>query len=192
MTAADLSAFARKHLTGTICLGVTIVAGGLIYFRSGAVTESQALYEAKSAEAVKMLNNVKAAPGLDEQVAEIQEVGKELDDRLVNASQLAVNLQYFYKLEADNGVKLLDVRQTTPPRPARGAPKTIFAPVPFSLSVQGTYAQLLKFLGELQNGRHLCRINAATFSKPGGIGGADTSATQEITLSLSIELLGQS
>jgi hypothetical protein len=192
MTAADLSAFARKHLTGTICLGVTLVAGGLIYFRSGAVIESQTLYEAKSAEAAKMLNNVKAAPGLEEQVAEILELGKDLDDRLVNASQLAVNLQYFYKLEADNGVKLLDVRQTTAPRPARGAAKTLFAPVPFSLSVQGTYAQLLKFLGELQNGRHLCRINTAAFNKPGGIGGADTSATQEITLTLSIELLGQS
>ena len=105
---------------------------------------------------------------------------------------LAVIRQITAAAETVEGVKLLDVRQATPPRPARGAPKTLFAPVPFNLSVQGTYAQLLQFLGELQNGRHLCRINNATFNKPGGVGGADTSATQPITLSLSIELLGQS
>lgn len=189
MTAADLIAFARKHLTGTICLVVTLVCGGVLYFRGDAVAESQKLYDEKSAEATKMVNNVKGAPGLPEQVAELQELGKQLDARLVNENQLAVNLQYFYKLEADHGVKLLDVRQNNASRPARGAAKTSFTPVPYSLSVQGTYAQLLKFLGELQNGRHLCRINTAVFNKPGG---ADTSATQQMTLTLSVELLGQS
>jgi hypothetical protein len=189
MTAADLVVFAKKHLTGTICLLVTLVCGALLYFRSDTVSVSQSLYEAKSAESAKMLSNVKASPGLAEQVTEIQQLGRELNDRLVNANQLAVNLQYFYKLEADNDVKLLDVRQDTGPR---GAAKTLFTPVPFSLSVQGNYAQLVKFLGELQNGRHLCRINSAVFNKAGGAGATDLSAAQEMTLTLSVELLGQS
>lgn len=189
MTGADIIAFAKKHPLGVACLVIALACGVALYFRADAISISQAEYDAKSSEAAKMIANVKNAPGLEEQVAEIQELGKELDARLVKAGQLAVNLQYFYKLEADHGVKFLDVRQTASNRTARpGAPKTTFTPVPFTLSVEGNYAQLVKFLGALQNGRHLCRINSAVFNKPNA---ATNSETSNITLALNLELLGQ-
>lgn len=187
MTGEDITAFAKKHPLGVSCLVIALACGAALYFRADVISVSQAEFEAKSAEAAKMISNVKNAPGLEEQVAEMQELGKELDARLMKAGQLAVNLQYFYKLEADHGVKFLDVRQTT--RAARtGAPKTIFTPVPFTLSVEGDYAQLVKFLSALQNGRHLCRINSAVFNKPN----AETnSEASKINLALNLELLGQ-
>jgi hypothetical protein len=189
MTGADIIAFAKKHPVGVSCLLIALVCGVALYFRADAISVSQAQYEATSDEAAKMISNVKNAPGLEEQVAEMQELGKELDARLIKGSQLAVNLQYFYKLEADHGVKFLDVRQTASARAARpGAPKTIFTPVPFTLSVEGQYAQLVKFLGALQNGRHLCRINSAVFNKPNAAANSETST---ITLALNLELLGQ-
>lgn len=188
MTGADLIALAKKHPVGVACLLVIIACGVALYFRADAISVSQAEYEAKSAEAAKMISNVANAPGLPEQLAELQELGQEIDARLVKAGQLAVNLQYFYKLEADHGVKFLDVRQNSPVRPARGAaPKTNFVPVPFSLSVEGNYDQLVKFLTDLQNGRHLCRINSAVFSK----GNLTSSGSPVMTLALSVELLGQ-
>ena len=190
MTAADLVAFLKKHPTGTVCLVIILVCGGLLYYRGDAIAVSQAEYDAKSAEATKMINNVKGAPGLAEQVAEIQGLSKELESRLVRVDQLAVNLQYFYKLETDHGVKLIDVRQNTPP--VRRGPKTLFAPVPFNLTVQGTYDQLVKFLGDLQNGRHLCRITSATFTQPGGAVAGSSTAVPDMTLTLNLELLGQS
>jgi Tfp pilus assembly protein PilO len=187
MTAADLVAFLKKHPTGTVCLIIVLVCGGLLYYRGDAIAVSQAEYDAKSAEATKMVNNVKNSPGLAEQLAEMQALSKELESRLVRADQLAVNLQYFYKLEADHGVKLVDVRQEN--QPARRGPKTSYAPVPFNLTVQGNYAQLVKFLGSLQNGRHLCRINAAAFTQPGGV---LAGAAPDMTLTLNLEMLGQS
>jgi len=192
MNAADLTNFAKKHPVGVVCVLLAILSGAALYFRADAVSVSQAEYEAKSAEAAKMINNVKAAPGLEEQLAELQELGKELDSRLISANQIAVNLQYFYKLESDNAVKFVgDVRQTTPPRPTRGAAaKTLFGRVPFSLTVEGNYTQLTKFLGDLQNGRHLCRINSAVFNK-GNTAGGTGSADQTMTLALNLELLAQ-
>lgn len=192
MTAADITAFLKKQPVGAACVVLSLVCGGLLYFRADAIVAAQTDYEAKAAEATKMSNNVKASPGLEEQVAEIQQLGSELNGRLVKVEQLAVNLQYFYKLEADHGVKLLDVRQNAPARPVRGAAKStsIYTPVPFTVAAQGNYAQLVKFLGELQNGRHLCRITNASFSRSGGAT-ASTSTEQEMTLSLSLELLGQ-
>jgi Tfp pilus assembly protein PilO len=189
MTTADLVPFIKKQPVGMACLVVTLLCGGALYYRSDAIAVSQAEYEAKSAEANKMLGNVKGAPGLAEQVAEIQALAKDLDSRLVRSSQLAVNLQYFYKLEADHGVKLLDVRQN--PLVVRRGPKTTYTPVPFSLTVQGSYAQLVKFLGELQNGRHLCRIGSATFTQTGGTGDG-TAFAPDVTLTINLDLLGQS
>lgn len=194
MTGADLIALARKQPISTACVLVIVVCGLLTYFRMDVIDASQAEYEEKAAEATRMVANVKNAPGLDEQLAELQKLGQELDSRLLKVDQLAVNVQYFYRLENESGVKLLDVRQNTPSRAKNAGPKSNFTRVPFSVSVQGTHAQVMKFLGALQTGRHLCRIVSANFTKSGGVEGAGFGLPpeeQELTLSLSLELLGQ-
>lgn len=188
MTAADLVPLLKKHPVSVACAVVILACVGLWYYRGDVIALSQTEYEAKSGEANQMVSNVKGAPGLAEQVTEIQGLAKELASRLVRADQLAVNLQYFYKLEADHGVKLLDVRQLV--QPARRGPKTIYDRVPFSLTVQGSYPQLVKFLGELENGRHLCRINTASFNQP--VASGDGLSAPDVTLTLNLELLGQS
>ena len=115
-----------------------------------------------------------------EQVAEIQALTKEVEARLMKAGQLAVNLQYFYKLETENEVKLGDVRQNPFPRNN----KTLYAGVPFTVSVQGSFAHVTNFLNRLQNGRHFCRVNTANYTEA-------SDGTGDISLALNIELLGQ-
>lgn len=189
MTAADLVPLLKRHPVSVASVVVILACVGFAYYRGDVIALSQTEYEAKSAEANQMASNVKGAPGLAEQVTEIQGLAKELESRLVRVNQLAVNLQYFYKLEADHGVKLLDVRQLV--QPARRGPKTtIYDRVPFSLTVQGSYPQLVKFLAELENGRHLCRINTASFSRP--VAAGDGLSAPDVTLTLNLELLGQS
>jgi Tfp pilus assembly protein PilO len=79
---------------------------------------------------------------------------------------------------------LVDVRQNPLPRSPR---PSAYVGVPFSVSVQGSYTQVMNFLNRLQNGRHLCRINAANFSKVAAVG----NARPLVNLSLNLELLGQ-
>ncbi len=180
MTSADLTVLVRKHPVGVGCLLVIIACGALLYLRSGNIIASQAELDASSAQAAKMSANVRNANGLSEQLSEIQALSKELDSRLMKASQLAVNLQYFYKLETENEVKLVDVRQGAFPRNT----KTLYTGVPFNVSVQGPFTNVMNFLSRLQNGRHFCRINSANFTKAGASGG-------DIALALNLELLGQ-
>lgn len=180
MTTADLIALLKKHPIGVVCGLVTIICGVLLYVRSDKIAESQKLLDETSAQAKKMIANVRNANGLPEQLAEIQTLSKEMEGRMMKAGQLAVNLQYFYKLETESEVKFHDVRQGTFPRNI----KTAYAGVPFTVSVQGTYAHVMNFMSRLQTGRHFCRINTANFSKAGQGNG-------EVTLSLSLELLGQ-
>ncbi len=184
MTSADLVALLKKHPVSFACLLLCLAAGVGIYLRYGNILASQNELESKSAEVAKMTANIRNATGLAEQVAEIQGHTKELEARLLKASQLAVNLQYFYKLETENEVKLIDVRQNALPRSTKA---TAYIGVPFTVSVQGSYTQVMNFLNRLQNGRHLCRINAANFTKVAGTG----SAGSLVNLSLNLELLGQ-
>jgi Tfp pilus assembly protein PilO len=171
MTSADLTALLKKHPASFVCLLLCLVSGVIIYLRYGNLSASQIELEAKSAEVARMTAN-------------IQNYAKELESRLLKASQLAVNLQYFYKLETENEVKLVDVRQNPLPRSPR---PSAYVGVPFSVSVQGSYTQVMNFLNRLQNGRHLCRINAANFSKVAAVG----NARPLVNLSLNLELLGQ-
>ena len=179
MNTADLVALLKKHPIGFGCGLVSIVCAVLLYLRSDNIAASQAELDASSAQAAKMVANVRNANGLAEHVTEVQTLSKEMESRLMKAGQLAVNLQYFYKLETENEVKLVDVRQNTVPRNT----KTLYTGVPFNVAVQGPYPNVMNFLNRVQNGRHFCRISVASFTKVGD--------TADMNLALTLELLGQ-
>lgn len=182
MTFADLIVRIKKQPIGFACLMICLLSGGWLYFRSGEIDARQEEYRAKSEQAAKFISNVGISKNLPEQVAELQAVTKEMDGRLVRAGQLAVNLQYFYKLEAENEVKLLDVRQNPVPKNT----KTLYAGIPYNVNIQGPYKNVMAFLQRLEKGKHFCRINGASFTKTGGTTGDGT-----MTLALSLDLLGQ-
>ena len=182
MTSAELIATVKKQPIGFACGALCLVCAGLLYFRNDKIAESQAEYDAKSAESARILTNVSNSKNLPEQLSEIQAQAKELDSRLIRAGQLAVNLQFFYKLEAETEVKLLDVHQNNPPR----GPKALFVGIPYNLSVQGSHKQLLAFLHRLEDGSHFCRFGNISMSKTGGSDAGGGS----LTMSLNLELLG--
>jgi|SRR5688572_10380522 len=183
MTSAELTANFKKHPVGVACALVAIACGVVLYVRWGNIAASQTESESATAEASKMVANVRNSASLVEQAAEIETLRKDLEGRLLKAGQLAVNLQYFYKLEAETEVKLVDVRQNPLPRTA----KTQYVGVPFTVMIQGSFAQVTGFLHRLQNGPHFCRINTATFNKSGN----ESSGGTDMTLALSLDILGQ-
>ena len=179
MTAAELVPLLKKHPISLTCGVVCLACAFILYYRSDKVGEYQRLNEQKAAEAAAMIANVRNSEKLVEQTAEMQAAAKELENRLMRAGQLAVNLQYFYRLEADTGVKLVDVRQGGPKAGAKGA---AFIVVPYTVAVQGTFPQVLTFLGRLQKGTHFCRFLALGMTKATG--------DNQVSLSLSLEILG--
>lgn len=180
MTNAQLMALIRKQPIGFACGLIALICAVVLYFRSDLIAQSQAESETQSALAARSLTNIRNAANLPEQLAEAQALTKELDGRLMRGSQLASNLQYFYKLETENGVKLIDLRQGTVSAAKKGA----YTGVPYNLAVQGSYAQVIQFLARLEAGRHFCRFTSATFNKSVAAG------PEAMTVSVNIELLG--
>lgn len=182
MTNEEVIAFVRKNPVSIGCGVLSLVLAGLSYWRSGQVPDSEAELTQKSGEGERYAANLKNANLLKEQHEALVAANKAIDARIIRASQLGKNLQYFYKLESETGVKLTtDPRQSQPS--AKKEAKAAYIFVPYTLSVQGDLSQLLNFIRRLENGTHFCRILTITLSAAG-----DRNAP--LTLSVSLELLG--
>lgn len=192
MTSADLIAIVKKQPIGFACGVICVVCAGMIYFSSSQIEDKQADYDAKSAEAAKILGNVGNFTKLPEQTTEIQALAKEIDSRLIRAGQLAVNQQYFYKLEAETEVKMTDLRQSPAAKNAKA--QSLYVAIPFNVTVQGTFKQLLAFLQKLETGPRFCRFTGVGFTKIGTTSESTRSAAGSeasgMTMTLKLELLG--
>ncbi len=188
MTGADLLALIKKQPIAFGC-GLVLVGAIAAYFlRSDIIDAAQQDAQAKEQEFQKIDANVRSTAGLAEATAEIREAGKQFDARLVRAPQLANNLQFFYRLEADTGVKLLDVRQQGIPAPRPGERRGAYAPVPFAVSIQGSHAQVHDFLRRVEAGPHFVRFSQITVAKVSG--GGEAAVIGGLTVAINLELLG--
>lgn len=183
MTNQDFGALVKKNPVsfGCAALSVALVAG--LYFRSDATPEAGADLTQKSATGERIALNIQYSAQLKEQVDSVVAATREIDSRIIRTSQLGTNTQYFYKLEADTGVKIIDLRQTTPAIAARPA-KGTFGPVAFAVTVQGDLTQILGFLRQVENGAHYSRVLTANWS------GNAATRNSPLTLGLGLELLG--
>ena len=183
MTSEEQVALLKKNKI-SVGLGVlSLVLLALIYFRSGAVPEAEAELTQKMAEAERLAANIKYSDKLKEQLDALVVANKAIDVGIIRASQVGTNTQYFYKLESDTGVKLVDFRPLVAAAAAKGA-KSTFTPVGFNVSAQGSLPQILDFLRLLEGGTRFSRVMTASVS------GNVTNRKLPLTLSLTVELLG--
>lgn len=195
MTGADLIALIKKQPIAFAFAFVAFACGLLMYFRSDATDLARQHFEARDSEARKMEANVRHLAGLPEETEQMQEAGRQFEARLIRAGQLANNLQFFYRIEAETGVKLIDVRQNPVPAPRPNAPRTTaYAAVPFTLSVQGSFAQVYDFLRRIEAGSHFTRFNQVTFTKIDAAAATTTGTAAApgdlMNVSLLVEMLG--
>lgn len=182
MTNQELVALLKKNPISVGCAVLTLLMVGGSYWRSDALPEATANLEQKSTEGQRLAANLQNSAQLNDQYAAISAAGKEITARLVHPGELAKNLQYFYKIEADTGTKLIELRQL-PPAAIKGA-KPNFIPVTYSVSLLGDYNQVLEYLRRLEHGTYFCRVLTS------GVTGA-TVERGPLKLSLTVDLLGQ-
>jgi Tfp pilus assembly protein PilO len=190
MTGADLLALIKKQPIAFVCGIVILGSAAALFFPREAVTSAQSFYEETEKTLKKIDANVRAAAGLPEAAAQMQEAGKQFDARLVRVPQLANNLQFFYRLESDTGVKLLDARQLGVPGLRPGERRGAYVPVPFQVAVQGTYPQVRDFMRRLETGPHFVRFNQVTVNKSSTGGDAAFASAGALSVALNLDLLG--
>lgn len=180
-------ALLKKNPVVTAAVVVCVALAAAHYFRSDLTAAAAARLDERTKEGQRLSANIKNSAQLPEQLARVSAAAKEAEGRLVKVGALANNLQYFYKLEADTGVKLLDLRQTTD---SSRAAKTGRVPVSFAVTLHGEYPQVLDFLRRVESGAHYCRVrtaNVVPFDAGAGSSGLRSDAAK---LTLNLELFG--
>jgi hypothetical protein len=183
MSNQELVALIKKNPISVSCTVLSCILIGAIYFRADALGQAEAVLAQKSAESEKISLNIQYSAQLKEQTEALEGWLKLIEDRIISASQLGTNTQYFYKLESDTKAKIIELRQSTPAivaKPAKGS----YLPVAFAVSVQGDLKRILEFLRQVENGAHYSRILTATCS------GNTSTRDAPLTLALTLELLG--
>lgn len=168
----------KKYPVLYICgvIGVVMLAG--IYFRFGLIEEQQTEVEKISAVGKRYTANITNASQLEDQVTFLKQANAAVRARGVRPSELALINQYFYRLEAETGIKM-QIGASPPSAPIKGSN---FVPVNYSLTVEGDYQHIIGFLRRLEQGTHFARVNNASL--------AVSPVTSLVVLKINIDLLG--
>ena len=167
----------KKYPLLVISVLMTLVLLGILYARSGLIEAQQAELNKYLAEDSRHRANISNTAQLQEQLDFLIQANKAVKDRALIAGGLAQNLQYFYRLEAEVGIKYLDLR---PGSRLSGKSSTTYVPLNHIVNVQGSFTQIITFLRKLEQGVYFCRINSALVSSDGDV----------VTLNLNLDLLG--
>jgi Tfp pilus assembly protein PilO len=125
------------------------------------MSDLQVALEERSNLMRKLTTTVKNAAELEKHTEKLREVVDAITVSALTDGELAANQRLFLRLEADSGVKIIDLRpQGVVPAGAGSS----FVFMNFSLSVSGDYRQIMLFLKKLEHGSTLSRIINTTLS----------------------------
>ena len=183
MSNEEVLAFLKKNVISVACVVISIGLGFGIYYRTDLLPDAEKVLADRTQQGELLAANIEDSAQLKDQHSAISALNDEISARTIREAQRAENLQYFYRLESDTNTKLTALRQVPVPPPLKNAPKTNFIAVPFSLTAQGDYPQLMDLLRKLEIGEHYCRVITCSLRPLSDMRGG------QLQLSLSIELL---
>ena len=184
MSNEEFTSFLKKNVVAVACVVASIAIGLTVYLRSDLLPEAEKVFTDNAQKAALLAANIEDSEQLKDQHTALSGANQKISGRMIRVGQLGENQQFFYRLESDTGAKLTDLRQVPWNPPVKGTPKTVFVPVGFAMTAQGTYAQLMDLLRRLEGGEHFCRVLTCNIHPVTELrGGA-------IQMALSLELLG--
>jgi hypothetical protein len=182
---ANFTGKLKKNPLLSACVAGIVALAVVVFLRSGIVPESEAELEELKANLTKLENNIANSAQLEDQVQRLKKINSDIKSNALVVGELARNQQYFFKLETENNIKLLDVQQQGRPAPAKG-PAAAYFPLGFNINASGDYDNLLQFMRKTEKTFVGSRITSATIS-PGGEGvSADGSSSRLLSFTVQV------
>ena len=184
----------KKNLTAaypvaSVCLLVGIVGIATGVWRQSVIAEIQADAEAKEAEANVFAQNLRNAQRLEDDLAQLRQLNESIAARTIDPDDLAGNQQFFYQIEADSGVKILELRKGAAVSSSGKKTPPVNSPIAYTVSIEGPFARLLAFVRNIEGGAKIARITSAMVASPRNAVGNPEAV---LTMSVELELLGKS
>jgi len=167
----DFNTISKKlqaHPIPVVATAVSLLCVGVLYWRSPVIAQLETQVSERQAEWDRMEKNRLRANNLGHQLERARGMEQAIERRLMQASEIAINYDYFFRFEEQAGVKILNIAQggelTKSPGVHLGDFKE-FVVIPFNLSIQGDFAQTLRFLRAIEDGDHFARIDSLTYRR---------------------------
>lgn len=186
ITAQDLSNGFKKQPFAWSAGLLAIVLAAVAINRAPSVEERTEELDSLTRQGGQFQNNITASALLDDQLAELRTLVEGVEQRLIRPSELALNLQYFYRLESDTGTLLVDLRPGNLPARATGPNAPAYIQVPFTVGVQGRFEQLVLFLRKLERGPHFIRVTSINLAP------VQPANPEVLNMTLTLQILGKS
>lgn len=153
----------KEYPAAVICFIIALVCGGLIFMRGDVASELSVKEEDLHKRMRIISKNSKNAKDLKAEIDEIKLLVDQIDARLFNRDQRAVNINFFYDLENRFKVQMSTVSQVQDPDAtfAKGGARELklYSTIAYSIALSGSFEDILSFLYELYRVDAVVRIS---------------------------------
>jgi len=154
----------RPIVVGSVLwIAVLLIA---VYFRSDAAADIKSKLEQAEKREELIVKNLKYASQLESQLLQLKAANAYFEKAALKHTDIANNQKFFYQLETESAIKLIDLRQSPPPALAKGASPNFYTPISFSLSIQGEYENIIGFLKRLEVSPSMAKLNHVAINGP--------------------------
>lgn len=152
----------KQYPLAMICFIVIVVCGVVIFLRGSSLSELSA-QEADLNSRIRTIDqNVKNSKDLGKQLEEVELLVEQVEARLFNREQRAVNINFFYDLEDRLPVRIANISQmpSEDAAYAKGGPHELklHSTIAYSISLKGQFNEILSFIYELYRVDPLIRV----------------------------------
>lgn len=165
----------KDYPIAVLCVVVIIVCSVAIFLRGGSALELSAKEADLNSRIRTIDQNVKNAKDIGQDVEEAELLVEQIEARLFNRDQRAVNINFFYGLENRLNVRIANISQmpTGDALYAKGGVKELklHSTIGYNLSLSGTFQDILAFIYELYRVDPMIRVADFQIAKGGARGG---------------------
>ena len=185
MNASKLTDKLRQYPLAVLCSVIIIVCGVAIFLRGGLASELS-IKESDLTSRIRTIDqNVENSKNLKQDTEDLAAVVEKMNALLFNRYERAINVSFFYEFEDKAGVVISNISQLPQPDPIysdEGPRKLdLHSTLVFNITLSGSFANVLKFLYEIDRAEPIIRVADFQVSRgQGELGGENVDARMRL------------
>jgi hypothetical protein len=186
MNVADLMqwiAAARRHPLSAVCAGICAVCFLCCWYIYSNMKWLELEHKQITQDGDLAMASMISGPSVRQERLAALECTRRIEENLVVEENLAENLWYFYKIEQQTKVRILELR---PENAIISNSRSLYKRIPFSIRAIGTYEQTAAFLYALETGPRLTYIPLLTYRRV-----ELETASPLVILEMNVQMLGK-
>lgn len=175
--------FLRRNFFAVVCCVIMVVLLGAGWYLWHDLRHQEEDLQSRTLQGEAELETIAMSPLLREALAQTRTTVDRINRNLAVESNLADNLWYFYKLEEQTKARIRGLNQLATSGPDQDG-RAEYKPIPYTMEVSGTFAQVMDFLQSLESGPRLVKVRGFTFRR-------SETGTDTVVLQLDLTVLGK-